>query len=175
MAWNAWVAFPEITDTFIAITQDPTTLSIDSHHMRRLERWTVLMYNKKCDTHSLTEARMLMFTHGLKSLESIPPTQHALFQHAKRALLAASLVWSQSLIKSPPVPNPSEWGWEWNSRTKQWMPYWTDLADVSKACSLLLHCGCVVACKGNCKCWRAGLCCSPLCKCEGACANNDAY
>jgi len=42
------------------------------------------------------------------------------------------------------------------------------LSDVSKACSLLLQCGCVVACKGNCKCHRTGLHCSPLCKCEAA-------
>ena len=39
---------------------------------------------------------------GLKSLDSIPPTQHALFQHAKRALLAA--LWRQSLSKIPKIP-----------------------------------------------------------------------
>ena len=142
--------------------------------MQRLERWTVLMYSKNCDAHFVNEARKLMFTHGLKSLDSIPPTQHALFQHAKRALLTAAFVWKQSLTKTPTVPKYSEWGWEWNTRTKQWVPYWTDLADVSHACSLLLHCGCVVACKGNCKCHRAGLHCSTLCKCEGGCTSNDS-
>ena len=70
---------------------------------------------------------------GLKSLDSIPPTQHALFQHAKRALLAA--LWRQSLSKIPKIPKPSDWGWEWNTRTNQWVPFWTYLADVSHACS----------------------------------------
>ena len=71
-AWNARATFPEITDTFIAITQDPTSLTLDSLHMQRLERLTVLMYSKNC--------RSTMFTVGLKPLESIRPTQHALFQ-----------------------------------------------------------------------------------------------
>jgi len=77
-----------------------------------------------------------MFTHGLKFLDSIPPTQDALFQHAKRALHAAGFVWKQSLWRIPEIPNPSDWGW--NARNNQWVPYWTDLSDVSKACSLLL-------------------------------------
>ena len=173
-AWNAWVNFPEATTTFTAITQDPASLTLDSLHMRRLERLTVLMYSKNCAAQSVNEARKLMFTQGLKSLDSIPPTQNALFQHVKRALHTAGFVWKQSLSRLPEIPNPSDWGWEWNARTNQWVPYWTDLPDVSKACSLLLRCGCVVACKGNCNCHRAGLRCSPLCKCEGGCTNNDS-
>ena len=104
--------------------------------MQRLQRWTVLMYGKDCDAVTVNEARKVMFTHGLKSLDS---TQHAFFQHAKCAQLTASFVWKQSLLKTPEIPNPGEWGWEWNTRTKEWVPYWTDLADVSKACSILLH------------------------------------
>ena len=126
------------------------------------------MYSKNCDAELLNDAMKVMFTHSLKSLDSIPPTQHALFQHAKRALLAAAFIWKQSLSKIPGISKPSDWGWEWNTRTNQWVPFWTDLADVSHACSLLLHCGCVVACRGNCKCHRTGLRCSTLCKCEGA-------
>ena len=65
--------------------------------MRRLERCTVLMYSKNCDAELLNDAMKVMFTHSLKSLDSIPPTQHALFHHAKRALLAAAFIWKQSL------------------------------------------------------------------------------
>ena len=170
-AWNAWSTFPEVTDTFI---QDPTCLTLDSLHMQRLERLTVLMYSKNCGSASVNEARNLMFTVGLKSLKSIPPTQHALFQHTKRALLIAAFTWKQSLVKHPNNPDPSQWGWEWNDRTKAWVPYWTDLPDASKGCSLLLHCACLVACKGNCKCHRGGHRCGPLCKCEGGCTNNTS-
>ena len=74
-AWNAWEAFPEVTDILVAITQDPISLTLESGHMKCLERWTVLMYSKNCSADSVNEARKVMFTHGLKSLDSIPPTQ----------------------------------------------------------------------------------------------------
>ena len=172
-AWNAWIAYPEVTDTLIAITQDPNSFTLDSLHMQHLERWIVLMYSKNCDAELVNDARKLMFSHSLRSLDSIPPTKNALFQHIKRALLVAAFIWKQYLSKTPEIPKPSEWGWEWNTRTKEWVPYWTDLSDVSQACSLLIHCGCSVACKGNCNCHQAGLRCSSLCKCEGGCTNND--
>ena len=75
-----------------AVTQASTSLTMNSQHMRRLERerFTVLMYNKNCESESVNEARKMMFTHGLKSLENIPHTQHALFQHTKRSLLTAT-------------------------------------------------------------------------------------
>jgi len=152
----------------------PVSLTLDSLLMRRLERLTVLMYSKNCAAQSVNKARKLMFTQGLKSLDSISPTQNALFQHVKRALHTAGFVWKQSLSRIPEIPNPSDWGWESNARTNQSVPYWTDLPDVSKACSMLLRRGCVVACKGNCNCHRAGLQFSPLCKCEGGCTNNDS-
>ena len=172
-AWNAWKAYPEVTDTLIAITQDPNSFTLDSLHMQHLERWIVLMYSKNCDAELVNDARKLMFSHSLRSLDSIPPTKNVLLQHIKRALVVAAFIWKQSLSKTPEIPKPSEWGWEWNTRTKEWVPYWTDLSDVSHACSLLIHCGCSVACKGNCNCHRAGLRCSSLCKCEGGCTNND--
>jgi len=171
-AWNAWAAYPEVTDTFIDMTNSPNSFTLESQDMRRLERFTVLMYSKNCGADSVNEARKLMFTHGLKSLESIPPSQHALFQHAKRALLTAGFVWKMSLCKAPDIPDPGEWGWEWNDRTNAWVPYWTDLPDASHGCSMLLNCGCLVSCKGNCKCYRAGIHCSPLCSCQEGCTNN---
>ena len=42
-AWKPWAAFPEVTSTFIIITQDPASLTLDSLHMQRLERSTVLV------------------------------------------------------------------------------------------------------------------------------------
>jgi len=118
-AWNAWVNFPEATTTFTAITKDPASLTLDSLHMRRLECMTVLMNSQKCAAQSVNEARKLMFTRGLKSLDSIPPTQNALFQHA---LHTAGFVWKQSFSRIPKIPNPGDLGWEWNARTNQWVP-----------------------------------------------------
>lgn len=172
-AWNAWSTLPAITDTFIAITHAPTCLTMDSQHMRLLERLTVIMYSKTCAFFSVNEARQFLYTvAGKTSLEIIPPTQHALYQHARRAVLMAD-TWRQALTKEPEIANPADWGWEWNPRTRVWLPYWTVLPDVTEACVLLVSCGCKVACRGNCKCSRAGLRCSKVCKCQGGCTNND--
>ena len=92
---------------------------------------------------------------------------------AGRSNFRQAYIWKQSLAETPVIPDYSEWGLEWSIRNKRWTPYWTGVDDISKACSLLLHCGCVVSCKENCKCTRVGPC-SPLCKYEGACANNDS-
>ena len=105
-AWNAWASFPEVTDTFIVITNDPLSLKHESQPMKRLERFTVLMYSKNCGAHSVNEARKLTFTHSLESLDSIPPTKHALFQHTKGALLTATFIWEQSLTRNPKIPDP---------------------------------------------------------------------
>ena len=40
-------------------------------------------------------------------------------------------MWENCLDKSPVIPDPKDWGWEWNERSKSWVPYWTDLPDVS--------------------------------------------
>ena len=114
-----------------------------------------------------------MFTVGLKTMENIPPSLHSLVQHTKRSCYVTCFQWNVSLDKYPIIVNPKPWGWQWNDRLKQWIPFWTELSDVSTGCRLLFSCGCKVACTGNCKCSRHNLKCSALCYCEGTCMNND--
>ena len=110
-----------------------------------------------------------MLTHNLKSLENMPPTKGALYQHIKRTILVTAYIWHVAFRKMLETPPPGSYGWEWNERFKQWAPYWTELDDASKACSILLHCGCKKSCSGNCKCAKAGKRCTALCKCEAGC------
>lgn len=171
--WRAWSNFPEVTDTMIELMNFPQLLEEDSMYMLRLERLTVQMYIKSSTCESVNEARKIMFTQNLRSLETIPPTKAALFQHVKRTLLVASFIWHKALEKKPIIPDPSQYGWEWNPRMSIWVPYWTALEDVSSACSMLIHCGCKKSCVKNCKCEKAGLRCTPLCKCQGGCTRNQ--
>ena len=60
-AWNAWTAYPEVTNTFIDITNTPNSLMLESQHMSHLERFTVLMYSKNCAADSVTDARKWIF------------------------------------------------------------------------------------------------------------------
>ena len=45
--WNAWMKFPDATETMISLTESPHELTEDSLHMQRIEQLTVLMYSKK--------------------------------------------------------------------------------------------------------------------------------
>ena len=174
-AWAAWERYPEITEVMINLTNDPKSIDEDPTLMAALEKWTVMMYSKSCNKLTVNEARQSMFTHNLKSLDNIPPTQAALYQHVKRTLLVAAYMWHVAFRKMLNMPHPGLYGWEWNDRVQQWVPFWTVLEDASKACSMLLHCGCQKSCTGNCKCSKAGKRCTPLCKCEAGCTRSQLY
>ena len=174
-AWSIWSRLPELTQTMITLTENPDEFTEDSVHMAVIEKFTVLMYNKTSSKSTVNEARQFLFTHKLKSLESIPPTKAALFQHTKRAVLVSSFIWHRANQRILSIPDPSVYGWEWNDRLLAWVPYWTDLDDASSACALMLHCGCKKSCSKKCKCAQAGLRCTPLCNCEAGCTRNNLY
>ena len=155
----------------VELTTIPQMFKEDSAHMQILEKFTVRLYSKDSSINTINDARRHMFTQKLMSLERIPPTQAALFQHVKRTLLVSSFIWGKCLNREINLSCPNEYGWELNERLKIWMPFWTTLKDVSSACSMLLHCSCLKACKGNCKCFKNSLRCTPLCRCEGGCLN----
>ena len=171
-AWAVWISFPNLTDLLVALTLNPNMFGIESNHMQRIERFVVLMYSKGCGAAGVNEATLRLFTSGTKSLESIPPTQAALFQHVKRAILQSSFYWHQALSAQQEIQDFSGWGWQ-KDNTSTWQPLWTTLDDASVDCTTLLHCGGNNGCTGRCKCNRAGVQCTALCKCEGVCFNNE--
>ena len=65
-------------------------MEISATQMQHLEKYTVLMYSNNSAADMVNEARRAMFTNGLKSLEAISSTQHALFQLIKQTLLIVS-------------------------------------------------------------------------------------
>ena len=171
-AWNAWDLVPGLTETMLEIQADPTKLTKESNHMQRLERYYVLQYCKTSTCSGVNEARVTLFKKGARLLDRIPPTQDALYQHIKRALLQASFIWKQAFECKPILPSFTEWGWKRNA-SGLLTPLWSLLPDTSRACSLLIHCNCKVACTGNCKCARASLSCTSLCRCNGDCAAKE--
>ena len=130
-----------------------------------------LMYNRSYSAARVNNARVHLLTRGMCSLEKLPPTQAALFEHAKRALIQASYHWDKATTPVHALPDFNSWGW-FKSDQGVWCPYWTSLPDANKACAILLRCGCLKSCIGNCKCSKAGVRCTSLCKCEAGCINN---
>ena len=170
-AWSAWSDIGDkLTDSFIKLQSDPAHVDIDSAEMKDIEKFVIKQFN--CDATSVNEARKKMFEFDQKSVEHIPPTQHALFQHVKRSLIA-SHIWTQSFTKQPIHLSPADYGWVWNDRMKMWMPHWSDLPEVSEGCAFLIRCKCSVGCSGRCKCHKNGMRCTSLCNCQGMCLNNE--
>ena len=146
---------PQLTQTLIDMKNNPEGVTLDSPAMSNIQCFIIAGFSRNCEASSVNEARQKMFTTGLKTLETIPPTKNALYQHVKLALLASAFIWRHCTDKSPNIPYPKDWGWEWNQRITCWVlvPFWTDLPDVSKGCSILVHCGCKKVCSGRCECY----------------------
>ena len=68
------------------LTHDPHTFNMDTDDMKQLERFTVLMYSRGCNTTFVNEARLQLFPHGSRTLEALPSTKVALYQHVKGAI-----------------------------------------------------------------------------------------
>ena len=164
-AWEVWKSFSSVTDAFLELMSTPG--SIHDHNFALIERFVVLMYDRTSGLHEVNQARQELFCQRSRKLEGNPPTRAALEQHVKRACYQAGHVWSQSLVAHPVLPSPSEWGWEKDGDC--WRPHWTDLKEAKDTCYELIQCRCKKACRGRCKCLKASLKCTALCKCGGSC------
>ena len=110
-SWNAWQVFDEVTEAFKRLMNVP---SIDTLQdvMPVLERFVVLMYDRSSICMNVNDAHKELFAHRGRSIESIPPTADALFQHSKRSVYQSGYCWGQCLVCVPELPSPSDWGWQ---------------------------------------------------------------
>ena len=129
------------------------------------------MYSKVCGLKKVNDARLELFSEVKKISWGFTTNTNSPYQHIRRAVLQA-ILWSQVTSEHMDIPDFKEWGWYKNSNGVL-LPYWTDLNDSSKACSLLLQCECTTSCEKKCKCIRDGVRCTVVCKCEGGCKNNS--
>lgn len=163
-AWDAWKAWPQVTEAFIKLSTPHA--AIDDDTFKELETFVILLYDRTSECRSINQARKRMFARG-RQLERIPPTQAALFQHAKRAAYQAGHCWGQMLVAEQNLPSAEDWGWK--REDQNWQPFWTTLPEATKSCVELVKCGCRKACRPPCKCVRASLSCTDLCACSGSC------
>ena len=121
--------------------------------MARLERWTVVLYNKSSGCSRVNDVRRQLFPHGTRTLDHTPP-------HRKRCFNMQSELCTRQQHQSGDKQGSNtkmSRMLQQDVNTKLWLPFWTVLDDASKACALLHHCGCRKACRGNCKCATAGI------------------
>ena len=167
-AWDMWKAYDEVTPAFCALAATPETVD---NWLGPLERFVVLLYDRTSSQKCVNGARKQLFTQKGRAIDGLPPTQAVFLQHTKRAAYQAGHCWAQTMIATPELPSPSEWGWNKNENGG-WKIYWTTLPEATQACRELLRCGCKKGCMGLCKCLKAGLQCTALCYCGGLCARS---
>ncbi|XP_071792576.1 uncharacterized protein [Asterias amurensis] len=168
-AWEAWNSFPGVSEAFVSISQHPfEPLEIASPDFQLLERFTCVLYDKTSPVERVNELREELFSKAKHTMEKIPPTQAALLQHSNRALYQAS-IWTTSLKSEQRAPLPEGYGW--TKVASDWKPVWSLIPEAASVCRELLKCGCQThpQCSRNCKCRKAGLSCTALCKCGGSC------
>jgi len=173
-AWATWMSSDEsVTEAFTQISQRPTIQDVMSA-APVLERFVVRMYDRTSQCQNVNEARKVLFAQKDRSLENIPPTNDALLQHTKRAAYQAGHCWGQCLVSCPELPSPAEWGWSM-ADSGSWQPVWCTLPEASLICKELVKCGCKPdkGCSGRCKCLKAGMMCTALCKCGGECERDS--
>jgi len=126
------------------------------------------MYDRTSTEMKVNEAWKKLFSQKSRSIDSIPPTQAALLEHTKRAAYQAGHIWAQMFVAVPNLPSSSEWVWV-QIANEGWEVKWTALPEASWACHELLRCGCKNGCRSKCKCVKAVLRYTSLCKCGGLC------
>ena len=136
------------------------------------EQFIVVLYSRTCPEKTVNAARKHLSSTSNKTLDHIPHTNAALLKLVKRPVYQGTYIWNQCLEACLTYPSPGEWVWEKDVSGARWLPYWTALPEVSKACKVLVTCGCNPnkGCRRLCKCQKANLSCTDLCKCKGGCA-----
>ena len=133
-------AYGDVTETFVYLAGHPfQLLDADDHHFLKLERLTVILYDKTSHLSSVNEARMELFCHKNRAMDNLPPTKDALLQHTRRAVYQAG-VWTMSTHTHLVVPSPQDFAW--TKVSESWVPVWMTIPEVSRSCSELVKCSC---------------------------------
>ena len=102
-AWAAWQTYPDLTETLLNLSDDPTLLTLDSIQMARLERRTVVMYSKSSGCSRVNDVKRQLFTHGTGTLDHIPHTGSAASTR-KASTVAGRLHMEASKATTPRCP-----------------------------------------------------------------------
>ena len=132
-----------------------------------------LCFEAVCSMYSTTstkskddvnELRYELFCLG-QCEPNLPPTSDAVVLHIKRANFQA-LAWRRSLYTHMHLPNPVNHGWKMVSGELEIV--WQLLPEVPSDLKELAYCGCkkLDCTSKRCACFKAGMACSPACKCQ---------
>ena len=139
--WQTWKRFPEVTEAFINCSSlnEPTCSDL-----KLIERFVVLLYDRSSSCSDVNECRRQLFVKQARAIDNCPPTQDALVQHIRRAVLQAS-IWAKCLDITQLDVDINNWGWSVDS-SGNISPKITTLPKASKARRELKRCNCKKEC-----------------------------
>ena len=70
-------------------------LDVDDDYLKKIERLTVILYDKTSPLRSINDTRKELFCHKIRAVDKLPPTNDALLQHVRRAVYQAG-IWKTS-------------------------------------------------------------------------------
>ena len=84
--------------------------------------------------NSSTVSKILWKHHHQQSQSSVSITNYI--------VVLQVIIWNHATSVAMGIPDFKEWGW-YKDSSGNWLPYWTDLDNSSKAFSIRLQCGCM--------------------------------
>ena len=152
---------PNAESTFAFFFNNPFhNLTQDDAKFQSIQRFTILMYHKTSILTKVNEARMRLYFQQNKNIETIPPTEDALFLHTLRAIFQCG-VWSRCLQSHQNLPSPQAFGRKHsNAANWTWVPKWMSQYESSKEAREFVKCSCKSETCSQCKCKLASLKCT---------------
>ena len=126
---------------------------------------SVYMRLKTFTRVNVNDTRKKMFLAKGVSFDKLPPTKDVLYLKILRCVYQ-SMVWTNSLMKSPGLPSAQSFGWKLINGTLSFL--WSTLPDIVKGCwDTFVKCNCKKSnCSKNCSCKNLGEPCTTLCGCH---------
>ena len=163
---SAWTVFVKHHDLLKYLGEESIA---NDKVLSNAETFVCHLYNPNTDNVLINHEREASFRRANKSLDSLPPTQNALFLHIRRAHFQ-TFIWKKALEPCPVLPSSEDNGWNTNDGILK--P--TLLTEEPAFCIQLAYCGCSTerACgTRRCTCVRLSLKCSKACNCGDNCMN----
>lgn len=136
---------------------------ISSNLREVVKKFVCRLYSNESITDDINVdlVRMRVFCHKTRDVERIPPTSDALELHLQRSVFQAS-IWTTAHEPLAPLRNPTDHGWM--EKGDKLVPVWMTLPLAKDVFDLDVKCTCTKSCS-SCKCKKANLNCTRLCKC----------
>ena len=136
-AWNVWETHNEIIAAFYELHNAAEQIAEETE--ASLEYFTILLYDMIATGWFFYQwSQKELFIHKGHQMSGLPPTNAALLQHMKRAVLQGGNYWGCTTVPYRQLPLLLS-GW---ICPEQWKPLWSSLPEVSATCPELLKCSC---------------------------------